>query len=335
MSFIWPLMLLSLLTVPLLGVVYLTMQRRRRRLAESFAGREYVRGDSPVSRDIRRHIPIAFLLVGLTILFIGLARPQTVVNVPKREGIVILAFDSSGSMAADDLKPTRIEAAKAAARDFVQRQPATIQIGVVAFSESGFAVQPATSNTEQILASINRLKPERGTSLAAGIIASLNAIAVNMGVAPQFESSPTPAPAVTPTPFPEDLFKSAIIVMLTDGENTAPPDPISAAQTAADLGVQIYTIGIGSSTGTTLDINGFTVHTQLDEAALQQISEITGGVYYNAQTEQDLNAIYEKITPQFVIKEEKMEVTSILAGASLFFLMIGGAFSLVWFGRLP
>jgi len=335
MSFIWPAMLLFLITVPLLGVVYLILQRRRRRLAESFAGRDYVRGSSLTGNGIRRHIPIAFLLAGLTILFTGLARPQTVVNVPKREGIVILAFDSSGSMAADDLKPTRMEAAKAAARDFVKRQPSTIQIGVVAFSESGFAVQPPTSNPEQILASINRLKPERGTSLAAGIAASLNAIAANLGIAPQFDPSITPVPSVTPTPFPEDLFKSALIVMLTDGENTAPPDPVAAAQTAADLGVQIYTIGIGSPAGTTLNINGFTVHTQLDEAALQQISDITGGLYYNAQTEQDLNAIYEKITPQFVIKEEKMEVTSVLAGASLFLLMIGGAFSLAWFGRLP
>ena len=125
----------------------------------------------------RRHIPPALFLAGLTILMVALARPQTVVSLPRVEGTVILAFDVSGSMAAEDLKPTRMEAAKAAARDFVQRQPRSVQIGVVAFSDSGFAVQAPTNDQEAILAAINRLTPQRGTSLGQGILASLNTIA--------------------------------------------------------------------------------------------------------------------------------------------------------------
>jgi Ca-activated chloride channel family protein len=238
-------------------------------------------------------------------------------------------------MAADDLKPTRMEAAKAAARDFVQRQPSTMQIGVVAFSDSGFAVQAPTNDQEAILAAINRLTPQLGTSLANGILVSLNTIAVNAGQAPLFDSSLTPTPAPTATPLPRGTFTSAVIVLLSDGENTVSPDPLAAAQTAADRGVRIHTIGVGSAAGAILEINGFSVHTQLDEAMLQQISRITEGVYYNAQDEQDLRAIYENLTPQLVIKSEETEVTSLFAGGGILILLVGGALSLLWFSRVP
>jgi Ca-activated chloride channel family protein len=134
---------------------------------------------------------------------------------------------------------------------------------------------------------------------------------------------------------PPGTYTSAAIVLLTDGENTAPPDPLLAAQAAADRGVRIFTIGIGSPAGTLLHVNGFTVHTRLDEAALEQIAQQTGGAYFLAENAQDLHKIYEDITPHLVVKPEKMEITSILAGASLLFMLIGGVFSLLWFGRLP
>jgi Ca-activated chloride channel family protein len=125
------------------------------------------------------------------------------------------------------------------------------------------------------------------------------------------------------------------MVLISDGENTAPPDPFEAAYAAAEHGVRIYTIGIGSSTGTTLEIDGYTVFTQLNETALEQIAGVTGGEYFNAQSEEDLSRIYDRITPELVIKPENMEITSILAGASILILFIGGAFMLQWFGRLP
>ena len=274
---------------------------------------------------------------------IALARPQTVVSLPRVEGTVILAFDVSGSMAADDLKPTRMEAAKAAARDFVQRQPRSVLIGVVAFSDSGFSVQAPTNDQEAILATINRLTPERGTSLGNGILASLNTIAASseQGVSGETDGEPphlsnlTPMPTPTPTPVPEGTYTPAVIVLLSDGENTVAPDPLAAAQAAADRGVRIYTVGIGSAAGATLHINGFIIHSQLDEAMLQQISLLTDGAYYSAENEQDLRTIYENLDPQLVMKPEKMEVTSIFAGAGLLVLLIGGAFSLLWFSRLP
>ncbi len=335
MSFIWPAMLVWLLLVPLFVVLYTRMQQRRRRLAEEYGSVGLVQEAAGRRLGSRRHIPPALFLTGLTLLMLALARPETVVNLPRVEGTVILAFDVSGSMAADDMEPSRMEAAKAAARDFVQHQPPSVLIGVVAFSDSGFAVQAPTNDREAILASINRLTPQLGTSLANGILASLSTIAADAQPAPRLYTNLTPAPTPTPTPVPEGIYTPAVIVLLTDGENNESPDPLAAAQAAADRGVRIHTVGIGSTAGTTLQIEGFIVHTQLNEALLQQISQLSVGTYYNAKDEEDLRAIYENLDPQFVIKPEKMEVTSILAGASILVLLVGGAFSLLWLSRLP
>jgi Ca-activated chloride channel family protein len=331
MSFIWPAMLVALLLVPLAIGLYVRLQRRRRRYVAAYGamGLAPAAGRSGLGR--RRHIPAALFLLGLTILLLALARPQALVSLPRQEGTVILAFDVSGSMAADDLKPTRMEAAKAAARDFVQRQPRSVQIGVVAFSDSGLAVQAPTNDQDVVLAAINRLSPQRGTSLGQGILASLNTIATAKGQGERLYSNLMP----TPTPVPKGSDTSSVIVLLTDGENNESPDPQAAAQAAADRGVRIYTVGIGSTAGTTLHANGFTVHTQLDEAALQQIAQLTEGAYYNAENGQDLQAIYENLDLQLVVKPEKTEITALFAGVGILVLLIGGVCSLLWFSRVP
>jgi Ca-activated chloride channel family protein len=318
MTFIWPAMLLSLLLIPLFIGLYILQQQRRRRLTASYGNLGLLQEAAGRPLGLRRHIPPVFFLVGLMLLLLALARPETVL-----------------SMAADDLDPTRMEAAKAAARKFVEQQPLSVLIGVVAFSDSGFAVQAPTNDQEAILTTIDRLTPQLGTSLANGIFASLNTLAAEAEPASRLYSNLTPVPTPTPTPVPEGTYTPAVIVLLTDGENNQDPDPLEAAQVAADRGVRIHTVGIGSAAGTTLEVDGFIVHTQLNEATLQQISELTGGVYYNAENEEELQTIYENIDPQLVIKPEKMEVTSIFAGASILVLLIGGTFSLVWFSRLP
>jgi Ca-activated chloride channel homolog len=335
MEFIWPSLLFLLMVIPLLLILYSRMERRRRRYTESYGGLGFGQQADRSGPGWRQHIPMMIFLAGLSILIVALARPQTVVSLPRQEGTVILAFDVSGSMAADDLQPSRMEAAKAAARQFIERQPSSVQIGVVVFSDSGFTVQTPTNDQELILASINRLVPQRGTSLAYGILISLNTIASDGAQSPAQLSDITPEPTATPTPVPRGTYEPVVIILLTDGENNAPPDPLEAAQLAADRGVRVYTVGIGSSTGATLNIEGFNVLTQLNEETLIQIAQITGGAYFNAETEQDLQAIYENIDPQLVVKPRKMEITSILAGASILVLVLGGTFSLLWFSRLP
>lgn len=337
MTFIWPAMLLSLVLIPLFVGVYLLMQRRRHKLTGQYSTSGFAAGVKGSQPGLRRHIPVVFFLLGLAILAFALARPQAVVALPKQEGTVILAFDVSGSMAADDIKPTRMQAAQVAAREFVKSQPLFVQLGVVAFSDTGLSVQVPTDDSGAVLAAINRLAPQSGTSVGQGILASLNAIATgnSAGQPAEVYSNLLLTPTPTPTPMPPGTYTPAVIILLSDGENNENPDPLAAAKTAADRGVRIYTVGIGSPTGTTVHINGFSLHTQLDQATLQQISQITGGTYYNAQSAQDLLKIYDHLDTQLVNKPEKTELTALFAGAGIFFMVIGGLFSLLWFSRLP
>ncbi len=332
MSFIWPVMLLSLLLIPVLVGMYTRLQQRRRKYLENFTQFGSMPALVNAQPGKRRHLPALLFLAGLTLLLMGLARPQATLSLPRVEGTVILAFDVSGSMAANDLKPMRIEAAKAAAREFVENQPASILIGVVAFSDSGFSIQPPTNDKEALYVAINRLSPERGTSLAQGILAALNVVAPVF--VEEVSEDPNALPMPTPTPVPPGTFIPAVIVLLTDGDNNLNPDPLELAQEARRRGVRIDTVGIGSPEGTTLTIDAFLVHTQLNEGILQEIARVTQGTYYNAQNEDDLRAIYEEIKPQLVVKTEEIEMTSIFAGVSLFLFLLGGIISTIWFGRL-
>jgi Ca-activated chloride channel family protein len=334
MSFIWPPMLLLLLAIPLGAGLFLLLERRRGRRGAAYgisaaAARPEVVG-------LRRQIPAACLLTGLTILLLSLARPQSVVSVPRIEGTAILAFDVSGSMAADDMEPTRMEAAKTAARAFVERQPASIRLGVVAFSDSGFSVQVPTNDQSLVLAAINRLAPERGTSLGRGIETSLTTLAnADADPAAGFYTNRSPGPTAEPTPVPDGTYAPAAIVLLTDGENTQSPDPLIAAQAAADRGVRIFTIGIGSAEGSTIEVEGSKVHSRLDEPMLRQLSDLTDGAFYAAEDPEALSAIYASIGTQLVVRDEAMEVTSLVAGAGVLVLLVGGIASLRWLGRWP
>lgn len=336
MSFIWSHMLCALTAVPLLVLLYLRMQARRRQLALRYGSLGLVQQAAGKGIGMRRHIPAVLFLTGLTVLLLALARPQMVIGLPKVEGIVILAFDVSGSMAAEDFEPNRLEAAKAMAADFVSRQPTSVQIGIVAFSDSGFSVQLPTNDQAAMLDAISRLTPQRGTSVASGIVVSLNTIATATGMTPiaSLDESEMPAPeAEEPLKIVDD--NSAVIVLLTDGENNMSPDPLLAAEFAAERGVRIHTIAIGSTEGIELEVNGFTVFTQVDAAALKQIAEITGGLYFNAQNEEDLREVYESIEPHLQVKQEETEVTFVFAGASILILLLGGVLSLLWFSRVP
>jgi Ca-activated chloride channel family protein len=338
MTFIWPIMLILLLTVPPLVVGYLRVQERRRRMVALYGNPALASGTAggqpSAMRAARRHVPAALFLGALVILIFALARPQAMVSLPRLQGTVILAFDVSGSMAADDLQPTRLEAAKAAAIAFVLRQPSTVQIGVVTFSEGGFSTQPPTSDRAAVLSAIGRLAVQRGTSMGRGIEAALAAIEANANP-PLTLSEPSGTPTPTPGPVPEGTYTSDVIVVLSDGENNQLPDPRDVAQIAADRGVRIYTVGIGSAEGAELKVEGFTIRSRLDEPTLRQVADMTGGTYYDAESEEELRAIYDNLSPQLVVKPEEMEVTSLFAGAGLLVLMIGGMLSLLWLGRLP
>lgn len=334
MSFVWPTVLISLLLLPVLFYIYFRMQRHRKELATKYGALGVIRDSSGRGPGTYQHIPSMMLMGGIAVLLFSMARPQASVTIPRLEGTVILTFDISGSMAANDLQPTRMEAAKAAASQFVKNQPQSVLIGVVAFSDGGVSVQPPSENREETLATIERLVPRRGTSIANGILVALNTIVLHNGGQSILQSSPDEATQEA-LPQPQGWYPSSVVVLLSDGENNQQPDPLAAADLAADLGVRVYTVGIGSPQGVDLEVEGFTVHTQLDEGMLSTISMISGGQYYNAANEDDLFRIYNDLEPKLSIKREDMEITSLFAGLAMLVFLIGGALSLFWFGRVP
>lgn len=328
MSFEWPLMFFSLLLVPALVVGYLQLLNRRAARAAALGTMGIAQSSARRPLGWRRHVPPAIFLGAITLLLASLTRPQ-VGGLPHREGTVILAFDVSSSMRADDLEPTRMEAAKEAALAFVENQPATIQVGLVAFGDGGLTVQRPTTVKEDVKASINRLTPEGGTSLGEGLISAIEVIA---GKAVFLDQA-----ALEGDLEGVDIgyFGSAVIVLLSDGESTSPVDPIVVAQLATNAGVRVFPIGIGSPEGAVVEIDGYQVATSLNEELLQEIARITGGTYYVAEDAESLAKIYDGIDLRLTVKGDSREVTALAAAAGVVVMTIGAGFSMRWLGRVP
>jgi Ca-activated chloride channel family protein len=327
MTFIWPGMLVGLAAVPLLVAGYRRLLARRagRRAALAELG---LVAPGALTTSRRRHVAPALFLVAMTLLLVALARPQATIPRPRREGTVVLAFDVSGSMAAKDLAPTRIDAAKAAARTFVKRQPTAVKVGVVAFSSSGLVTQQPTRDRARVIAAIDRLTPQGGTALARGLQTALSAIA---GKAVQLDPQNGSVEAEGQN---LGFHGSAAVILLSDGENTVAPDPLDVADLASTAGVKVYPIGLGSAAGTVLRIDGFQVATALDEPMLRKIASTTDGRYYNAADEKSLAKVYSSIDLATKVESEHIEVTALLAAGAALLLLLGAGLSLMWFGRV-
>jgi Ca-activated chloride channel family protein len=327
MSFLAAPLLLLLVTVPLAGLAFVLLQRRR--TAEQAAGPLGTFTDEAGSTlGRRRFLPFLLFLGGLTLLLIGLARPEADIDLPRVEGTAILAFDVSNSMLATDLEPTRMDAAKAAAHLFVDNQPSTVRVGIVTFNDGGNITQTPTGNKAALHAAIDRLRPDGGTSLPQGIFSSLNAI--------------SGAPLPIPEGGLEDVgsadigyFGSGVIVLLSDGEQTEEIDAAAVTQLAANAGVRVFTVGIGSVDGTVVELDGFNLSTSLDEEPLQDIANATDGQYFRATSDADLTEIYDTIDLELTVRGETVEITSLFAAAGAILLLAGAMVSMRLFGRMP
>jgi Ca-activated chloride channel family protein len=324
-----PWMLLWLAIVPLLVLAYVGLVRRRSRRAERLAAEGLVpTSASRRSLRWRRHVPFALFASALVLVCVGLARPTMSLALPQREGTVILAFDVSNSMRADDLEPTRIEAAKAAATAFAERQPSTIRVGVVAFGDSAVTVLRPTNVKEEVVAAIRRLSASGGTSLGQGLFTSLSTIA---GKPLLIDES-----ALESEGGEVDIgfFGSSAIVLLSDGENTSRPDPLQLAELASSAGVRVHTIGVGTPEGTVVQVDGFSIGTALDEEQLTEIADVTDGTYHRAGDSATLDRIYESVDLKLARVERKHEVTALFAAAGGLLLALGSLLSIAWFGRV-
>ncbi|MBI2908931.1 MAG: VWA domain-containing protein [Chloroflexi bacterium] len=339
MSFLWTDMLWALLLLPALVIAYVLAQRRRKKYALRYSNLSLVKEALGRGPGVRRHIPAALFLLGLAIALFGLARPVATVMLPSQQGTVILTLDVSGSMRADDLKPNRLEAAKAAAISFVEHQPRNIRIGVVSFSGDAAIVQAPTTDREAVFAAIGRLTPQRATAVGSGILTSLDAIFEEPSARPTPFSRRDPlrlsAPTPTPTPVARGAFAAAVIVLLSDGQSNAGPRPLQAATQAANRGVRVYTVGVGNPQGTVLRFDGRSMRVRLDEETLKRIADETDASYVRADSETDLRQIYENLSTQLVFKPEQTELTVGFTGLATVFLLLSGTLSLLWFNHLP
>jgi Ca-activated chloride channel homolog len=241
---------------------------------------------------------------------------------------VILALDVSNSMKADDVKPSRMDAAKAAARAFVDRQPREVRVGVVAFGDGAVAVQAPTNTHADALRAIDRLTSEGGTSMGQALITSLGAIA-GRPLTVDLEAVASDSAEVD-----IGYFGSASIVLFSDGEETSQPDPVAVAEVASVAGVRVHTIGVGTPEGAVVQVDGFSVATALDRKLLEEVASVTDGSYHEAGDAAGLAEISETIDLRFKLVSEHTEVSGLFAAGGAVLLVVGALLSILWFGRV-
>jgi Ca-activated chloride channel family protein len=328
MSLESPWMLLWLAAVPALVLGYAWAVRLRAERAARLASEGLVPTAPERRVRWRRHVPFALFAAAVGLICFSLARPTVSFGLPQREGTVILAFDVSNSMRADDLEPSRIDAAKEAATAFVEKQPSSIRIGVVAFGDSAITTLRPTNVKPDAIAAIKRLSVGGGTSLGQGLYTSLSAIAgrplrIDRAALEREDAKVNIG-----------YFGSSAIVVLSDGENTSRLDPLRMAEVASSAGVHIHTVGVGTPEGTVLEIDGFSVATALDEDMLEQIAKVTDGSYQRAEDAESLADVYKSIDLELESVEKPREVTALFAAGAGLLLALGSLLSIAWFGRV-
>ena len=348
MSFLWPEFLWLLALIPALIGLYVLALRRKKRLAVRYASLSMVRDALGMGQRMRRHIPPLLFLIGLALMIVAIARPTATVRLPTQHETVILAMDVSGSMRAVDVKPTRLAPAQEAARAFIHDQPGNVKIGIVSFAGTAAVVQPPTDNRDDLFAAIDRFELQRATAVGSGLLVSLKAIFPDVefdlrasnprvskdnphGVAIDEAKKPAKEP---PAPVPPGSYKSAVIILLTDGQTTTGPDPIEAAKMAAERGVRVYTVGVGTVQGEVIGWEGWSMRVRLDEDSLKQIANVTRGEYFYAGNATDLKNVYKSMSSKMELTKQQTEITALFVAAAMVFVVIGAGLSLMWFNRV-
>lgn len=339
MSFLWPDLLWLLAVVPLLVLTYILLLRRNRKIALRYASLAMVKRAVGRNQGLRRHLPPLLFLLGITAMLVAVARPSAIVTLPYQEQAVILAIDVSGSMRATDVEPNRLIAAQEAARSFVAEQPRDTRIGVVGFAATAALVQPPTLSREDIVAAIDHLQLQYGTAIGSGLAVSLATLFPEAGImiaAPGGESEIEirHPEFLGPVPMEPGANTDAAIILLTDGQSTTGPDAVEVARLAADLGVRVFTVGVGTVAGDVINVGGWSARVGLDEDALTQIAGMTRGEYFHAGTAEDLKAVYRNLNTRMVLKTEQTEITALFAAAGVLITLLGAMLSMLWFNRV-
>jgi len=335
MTFQSPEFLWLLLALPAIVAIYLLVLKGKKRAALRYTNLDLVKEAMGKGLWWRRHLPPAILFAALAAMLTAIARPSAVITLPTHHETVILAIDVSGSMRANDVAPSRIEAAQAAARAFIANQPRSTRIGVVAFAGSAALVQPPTSNRHDLRAAIDQLQLQHATAVGSGILVSLKALFPQEDFDLPMAGNPREAKqaAVSKAVKPGSYAEGAII-LLTDGQTTAGPDPVDAARLAADHGVRVFTVGVGTDSGQLLTGEGWSMRVRLDEEALKAIADLTRAEYFYAGTALDLKTVYENLRSKLVLEKKETEITALFSAIAAAAVLLSATLSLLWFNRV-
>ena len=355
MSFVWPQYLWLLLIVPALVAAYIAVLRKKKE-AVRYANVGLVKAAIGPAQRFRRHVPPLLFLLALIGVLIAVARPSAIVTLPSDARTLIMAMDVSLSMRATDVDPNRIVAAQNAAKEFVKELPPDIKCGIVTFAGTAVLVQPPTQNREDLVSAIDRFELQRHTAIGSGIIVSLATLFPEEGIDLEqhlfgygFGSRDTrlkgkdkdkdgerklKAEKKEVKPVPAGSYKSAAIILLTDGRRTTGPDPMDAARMAADHGVRVFTVGFGSNAGGSVDIDGMSIYMRFDEETLKGIAGLTQAEYFHAGSAGDLKKIYEGLNVRFALERKETEITALFTAVAALLAVASATLSLLWFNRI-
>jgi Ca-activated chloride channel family protein len=319
-SFERPLALVALVLIPLVIGLYYARERGRGRFAARWGSPALLPNVIDRAPGRLRYLPLAVLLVALTAMVLGVARPHAVVSVPREEATVVLALDVSRSMKADDVEPTRLEAARQAARAFVEKVPKKFRIGVVSFASRANAALPPTDDRELVDDALGSLKPGEGTAIGDAI-----ALSAQLGREQLTEDGVRPPKAV---------------LLISDGApDGGATEPRQAAQKAKELNVPIYTVVVGTEQGVVEEElpGGLRTRIQVppDPDVLELVAEVSGGEFFTAVDDEELKQVYEELGSRLGHRDKSREITDVFAGGSAVLLLAGGLLSAFWFRRLP
>ncbi|MDO9196124.1 VWA domain-containing protein [Rhodoferax sp.] len=346
MTFLWPQLLWLLLALPLLVAAYIWLLRRKKKLALRYASLSIVKEALGPGRGLRRHVPPVLFLLSLAAMLLAAARPYAVVTLPMTQETIMLAMDVSGSMRATDVQPNRLVAAQNAAKAFLAQLPRQIRVGIVAFAGSAQVVQVPTINREDLVSAIDRFQLQRGTAIGNGIVMSLATIFPDAGIDLNSMGSERErargiaidqAPKESPkefVPVAPGSYGSAAIILLTDGQRTTGVDSLEAARLAADRGVRVYTVGIGTVDGETIGFEGWSMRVRLDEETLKRIATTTQAEYFYAGSAESLKKVYEKLSARLTVEKKETEISALLALVAAVLAITSAGLSLLWFNRI-
>ncbi len=329
MTFQWPLMLFSLGLIPLFVLAYILMQRRRQTYTLRFTNMALLSKVASRRPGFKKHLPPLVFLVSLTVLLVSLARPTAVIATPKDQSNIIIVMDVSGSMAAIDLKPNRLSAAKQAAQDFVNTLPSNAKVGLISFNTAARVDAPLTLDRKIVTRAIQSLNYGGGTAIGEGLQAALKQIALQsdqpVSATPR---STTGAATVQNKPVP------AVVVLLSDGKSNAGLSPAQATAEAKSQNIKVFTVGIGDRSAAPMLNGRYNADAGLDEKTLQDMATQTGGEYFYAAETKELRDIYNSLSSQLSWITEETEITALFTALGTVLLLIGAGLSMRWFHQV-